>query len=792
MLEERKSAAEELDNNPWSSEISPKPRPQTVAAQAPLTYSSSRTWHPKLHERISTPSMFNSSMIQRTEGSGPASLSNTEVTFDNAYLAIAWYDFVPDVRYEEIGLTEGDLVLILNTNGHDGWWQACKVGNWEEYFPGESRDFIKTTATIPADHPCRAISEDLMKQWEGEEWKSLEESIIGFIPAAYVQTIASRTNAEIENVTFNAETAEGFTVEDDTPQHTMSPYMPHRILQRFHPFVVSGAEEFILTGGEEVPDSVKSRISFLNGLSPTFSSFVNSTYSTAKSIVGSGSGEVLSDSQNLEEQQFNITDGPRWEPLHCANPEFYLFDPLHRSQWGGLSEWTVYGVSYKVAENHYVAVARRYSHFRLLQHYFSIAFPIVLVPELPVRQFNGRFRHDFVEKRRGALERWITRVARHPILATSEGYSIFILSGAWSLQDSDQSSRSSKTYSAKDADLMQKYSNSEIVYEESMKKLIDSLDSISSGSLLLKSIYHPAYNLPADEAFVETGRQSLMPESNESLYSQLENGNMEGLGTVSAKKDFLKKMSRKTDGVQAALENYKNLTLHNFRKDLKKVACSLQRLVSVNSRPSSTSNIDSSLPDRSDESEDTARFSYADSLSEQFEALPAAGRFSWCQNGPSCESCRHLTHAIQAVSRTFSTLAGLQTDFSAECLSPLIDHVGEWSKMEGRWNFGVQVHEETMNVGKSLIQSSSSNTEENEIPPFLRNAHMLSRVATVLNANHAELDFWFHRERVVEWSEILEKWIDAELERLAKWTALMENCRNVVSQSCEEARKDLK
>lgn len=67
-----------------------------------------------------------------------------------------------------------------------------------------------------------------------------------------------------------------------------------------------------------------------------------------------------------------------------------------------------------------ISVDRRYSHFTLLHALLSARYPVLCLPRLPPKAYAGRFNADFIEERRNDLERWCARVARHPVLGSSE------------------------------------------------------------------------------------------------------------------------------------------------------------------------------------------------------------------------------------------------------------------------------------------------------------------------------------------------------------------------------------
>ncbi|CAN0571134.1 unnamed protein product, partial [Ectocarpus sp. 12 AP-2014] len=57
----------------------------------------------------------------------------------------------------------------------------------------------------------------------------------------------------------------------------------------------------------------------------------------------------------------------------------------------------------------------RFSDFRWLHSCFQ-AIPGVLVPPLPPSKWAGSSSRDFVAERMKGLQRYMTRVAQHPIL----------------------------------------------------------------------------------------------------------------------------------------------------------------------------------------------------------------------------------------------------------------------------------------------------------------------------------------------------------------------------------------
>ncbi|CAN0343729.1 unnamed protein product [Pylaiella littoralis] len=70
-------------------------------------------------------------------------------------------------------------------------------------------------------------------------------------------------------------------------------------------------------------------------------------------------------------------------------------------------------------------VARRFSDFRWLHRCFQ-AIPGVLPPPLPPSKWAGSSSRDFVAERMKGLQRYITRVAQHPILSRHYAFQVFL------------------------------------------------------------------------------------------------------------------------------------------------------------------------------------------------------------------------------------------------------------------------------------------------------------------------------------------------------------------------------
>jgi sorting nexin-9/18/33 len=73
-----------------------------------------------------------------------------------------------------------------------------------------------------------------------------------------------------------------------------------------------------------------------------------------------------------------------------------------------------------------MTVQRRFSHFVMLHTVLSRRLPGIALPPLPEKQYAGRFSSDFIEARRGDLERYLNKIVRHPIVRYAEILTVFL------------------------------------------------------------------------------------------------------------------------------------------------------------------------------------------------------------------------------------------------------------------------------------------------------------------------------------------------------------------------------
>lgn len=191
-------------------------------------------------------------------------------------------------------------------------------------------------------------------------------------------------------------------------------------LNRFSSFVTSGAEDWLLNGisDEPVPAAPHGR---------------ESTSSSVREE------DAFNDGVGEADRHF-VDAGPSWRP---KVPAFHILVHSPSKRTSMLSgAYTVYAVTSvfapdvtdsdpertdgRSASPMRITVHRRFSHFVALHTALGRRLPGVALPPLPEKQYAGRFNDDFVEARRGDLQRYLSRVVRHPIARYAEVLTFFL------------------------------------------------------------------------------------------------------------------------------------------------------------------------------------------------------------------------------------------------------------------------------------------------------------------------------------------------------------------------------
>ncbi|KAF9484995.1 hypothetical protein BDN70DRAFT_871680 [Pholiota conissans] len=259
-------------------------------------------------------------------------------------------------------------------------------------------------------------------------------------------------------------------------------------LNRFSSFVTSGAESFLLNGSSLPEPPVTSKAEATHGKESSSASMLDTLEEqrTKAAILGLG-----------EADRHVIDAGPAGPSWRAKTPSFSVLVHSPSKCTSGLSgAYTMYSVTslfpappaaavsadwIEVADPDdlhppspttaeiatRITVQRRFSQFVMLHTALSRRLPGIVLPPLPEKQYAGRFSQDFVEARRGDLERYLNKIVRHPIVRYAEVVTFFL--GC----DNDS---------------------------EWTRLLPQFISAPAAGPSFYARVYHPAFNVDLDDA----------------------------------------------------------------------------------------------------------------------------------------------------------------------------------------------------------------------------------------------------------------------------------------------------
>ncbi|KAH7345433.1 hypothetical protein B0J17DRAFT_639871 [Rhizoctonia solani] len=282
---------------------------------------------------------------------------------DKPILGRAIRDLLGNEDNRELGLKAGDNIEILNSKLSEEWALARKLDGDMGLIPHGCYVVIQDFPTSsPPISPTHATFEGPIRM------QSTGESII---------------------------TSSLYTIRQSV--------LGGKSLNRFSHFVVTGAEEWILNGYDPPLPTSKSHERFRTDV----------TVDGTEEEVGRHYVEA------------NMTWKQKTPPFNVLvhSPE------KHNSVTGAYTLYSVTSIfpsTDPTTESTRITVHRRFSHFNFLHTALSRSLPGIALPPLPAKQYAGRFQGEFVEARRGDLEKWLQRVVRHPVVRYTEVVVFFL------------------------------------------------------------------------------------------------------------------------------------------------------------------------------------------------------------------------------------------------------------------------------------------------------------------------------------------------------------------------------
>ncbi|KAF9915431.1 hypothetical protein BX616_006187 [Lobosporangium transversale] len=305
----------------------------------------------------------------------------------------ALYDFEGQPEFSELSFSAGDVLKVIKVGLAEGWSLAEKDGA-RGLVPESYITYIHDFSVSP----------------DGHVGGHTQETSVASVYSTYSTATVNTINTNPRNSVFGK-----------------------RQLNRFSWFVTTGAEEFVLTGGSAnnqtnsgkagstSTEAESRRLGSTHESSPGGS--IRQSQGPGSSVRSHSGEKVIEDSEDEEEvtesDKHYIQSGPTWQekvPLFSVR----VHDPETRRKMAGMQEYTLFHVTSTFKEGVSVTVERRYSQFQWLYDRLVTKFGALILPPLPEKQYAGRFAEEFIECRRRALERFLSRLVRHPVLRYSD------------------------------------------------------------------------------------------------------------------------------------------------------------------------------------------------------------------------------------------------------------------------------------------------------------------------------------------------------------------------------------
>ncbi|KAI0035450.1 hypothetical protein K488DRAFT_43230 [Vararia minispora EC-137] len=395
--------------------LSSPPRHQTKSFAASLDFDAGINTSAAWTEHRERESMLSFTAV-------PPSLSDDEgdgdeddaANLDNRSARVL-HKFEGKPEFRELSVDAGDEIEIVREDAGDGWSlvrnTVGELGLLPQTYYTFIVDFVNAPATIPrlSRFVRRREASNQSLTPRGSPRGSRYDPIQDPGPIV-VQTTGERMLAAFPSF-----------------RHSL---LGGKALNRFSSFVTSGAEAYVLKGASTAETS---RSISIHGRASSDDSDPGDEEEPDDGAKTCWRGS------NEADRHF-VDAGPSWR---AKVPPFRVLvhSPAKRSS--SLSgPFTIYSVTSLFhlpsagdeeqqdagsdAHAKRITVQRRFSHFVVLHTALTRRLPGIALPPLPEKQYAGRFNDDFVEARRGDLERYLAKVVRHPVARYAEILTFFL------------------------------------------------------------------------------------------------------------------------------------------------------------------------------------------------------------------------------------------------------------------------------------------------------------------------------------------------------------------------------
>ncbi|KAF8960308.1 hypothetical protein BDZ97DRAFT_1665982 [Flammula alnicola] len=418
---------------PRSSRYPPGP-PSTIsqrpASEFDAGINTSAAWTEHLETGTPAPSVSKARSRQyRSESDARPSLSEDEAEYEPEMMtrpARVLYAFEGKAEFRELRVEASDEVDVVKEDVGDGWSLV--------------RDATGEIGLLPQTYYTLTVDFSLSPDLQLDVTKEREASSSSITPRGSPRSSQAQSSPSPLILQHTGEWLPAF------PSFRRS-LLGGKTLNRFSSFVTSGAESFLLNGSSvpALPPETKVNGHAKEGTSASMLETLEEERAK-QNFLGLG-----------EADRHAIDAGPAGPVWRAKTPSFSVLVHSPSKMTSGISgAYTMYSVTslfpvpptpaapadwVEVADPDdlhppsptttseaatRITVQRRFSQFVMLHTALSRRLPGIVLPPLPEKQYAGRFSEDFVEARRGDLERYLNKIVRHPVLRYAEVVVFFL------------------------------------------------------------------------------------------------------------------------------------------------------------------------------------------------------------------------------------------------------------------------------------------------------------------------------------------------------------------------------
>ncbi|OAV87675.1 hypothetical protein PTTG_00736 [Puccinia triticina 1-1 BBBD Race 1] len=422
-------------------------------------------------------------------------------------------------------------------------------------------------------------------------------------------------------------------------------------------------------------------------------------------------------------ERYEIQAGPAWKD---STPRFTvrIHSPQLQTQPSKMKAYVIYSVTSTFSNeggsadngpaNVQVTVARRYSHFGLLFIGLNSMYGEVIdLPTLPEKTFTSNCDDDFIEHRRRALERYLFRLTRHPVLRYCPRLTTFL-----GCDDVEEFEAEARTWSQSPP-------------EQSQNPGAQPAESVASSSFFSK-VFHPDYNVDEPEVESAIAAYNQYTQSLENSKSMID-------------------LERNLSNLRTSIQGYAPGCLH-LRSNYRSINRKIFGIFGPDGPPYAAGNDARGGYQRlekgregSTQDENILRDLRRDARDAGMQNYD--GAMCWKED---CAECLAMTKALQLLGQSLGDVAGSYSTCAAEALAPVEALIKELS-------FPHKNRKHLSNLHDSTKVSFSDLNGHGTVDVFE------ARKETVLNVVMSEIER-HHQERNTDFRDMAKSLLDGQIQ----------------------------